>query len=139
MDGATRMSLRDKSAENFNVALKAFKEDNFNAAANRFYYSLYGAIVFELEENKGKAIRDYNEKQAIARERAGRKDWPHDIITKNVGNDLNLGTKEKSVLSHIFGQRIKADYLPEPVKKTDLKECIDIIEGILNGLGVSIS
>ncbi len=137
------MSYYDKAAENFTVALLAFKREKYNAAASRLYYAFYQACVGELTAN-GKTVADFVSSDRM-KELMGRKSdndspvWPHDVVVNSAlsRNGLNLNRLEKSIIRQSKYLRVKGDYYDKvTVTVDDLEDLFREAPRILVSLGV---
>ena len=110
------MSLYDKASDNYAIALFAFREKMYNAAASRLYYALYQACVKKHMES-GRAPGDFMSPQ----ERISRRDslktqvdapkWPHDILTRYASlNALGLSATQRHAVILAKELRIIGDY-----------------------------
>lgn len=98
-------SLLCKSKENFELALDLKKNGKFDAAANRFYYSVFQAVK-AYAVSKGKMRMDESDRvHKKARE-----------IVKDDGSEY-LDTIEEA-----HDLRTKADYFPEEVHPYELEQ-----------------
>ncbi len=110
------MSLYDKASDNYAIALFAFREKMYNAAASRLYYALYQACVKKHMES-GRTAGDFMSPQ----ERISRKDslktqvdapkWPHDILTRYASlNALGLSATQRQTVMLAKKWRVVGDY-----------------------------
>ena len=95
--------LIDKSEENWNLAMDLCSGGKYNAAANRFYYSIFQVVkVYAIKKGKMK-LEDRKGVHGIAKD---------------------LVKSEDKKLGRIYGDaenyRATADYLLEDVSKNDL-------------------
>lgn len=98
-------SLLGKSKKNFELALTLKDEDNFDAAANRFYYSVFQAV-------KAYAL-------AIGRMNTTTKESVHKTAAAVV---RDTDKRYYRTMREACELRIKADYLCEGVSKSEMDQ-----------------
>ena len=125
--------LQGKSRENFEVAREALRANRPNAAANRFYYSLYLAVIVELERERGRTPQQYNVSERTADDEG---EWPHKTLIYRASRDAGLSDSEVALLAEVHGQRVIADYKPFHAHGDMLRFFEPRIRGLLEGLGV---
>ncbi|MCY3021243.1 MAG: hypothetical protein NTW87_19690 [Planctomycetota bacterium] len=128
--------MQEKARENFDAAHDALCASRPNAAANRFYYSLYLAVIVELERGKGKSPRDYNLNERSVDDEG---EWPHKTLVYRACRDADLKDPEVSLMAELHGQRVTADYKPFNADEGILGVFEPRIRNLLEGLGVLLT
>lgn len=110
------MSLYDKASENYALALIAFREKMYNAAASRLYYALYQSCVKKHAEN-GRTAADFMSpqeratRQAALRSNTDAPKWPHDVLARYASlKDLGLNLAQRQTMIQVKRWRVIGDY-----------------------------
>jgi len=97
-----------------------------DAAANRLYYALYHA-GWAFMMGKGCQVPQDN-----GREYFRHKDFHRRLDNEGFGGDLSLPTDWTLRWDEVHSARIKADYRPDPVRKSELdEELIAFVEKVV--------
>lgn len=110
------MSLYDKANDNYALALFAFREKMYNAAASRLYYAFYQACVKKHMES-GRMPEDFMSSRERVTRTGGLKSntdapkWPHDILVRHGSlNALGLSVTQRQTIIHAKRCRVIGDY-----------------------------
>ena len=98
-------SLLAKSKENFELALDLKDDEKYNAAANRFYYSIFQALKAYAVE-KGKMRIEERERVHTT--------------AKQIAKDEDKSYRD--IMEDAYELRTKADYLSENVERYELTQ-----------------
>lgn len=110
------MSLYDKANDNYALALFAFREKMYNAAASRLYYAFYQACVKKHAESKRTAEDFMHSGERVARAGGLKSNtdapkWPHDILVRYASlNALGLSATQRQTILAAKRWRTVGDY-----------------------------
>ena len=108
--------LRDKAHENLASGELLLERGHVNAAASRYYYSMYQAAVPRLEQI---GLRP-------GTVRSGALEWDHSMVENNV-SACRKQTLDRFLFMRMRRLRSRADYADEPALRSELEEEVDMI------------
>jgi HEPN domain. len=105
--------VRDKSEENWNAGYACLDAEHYNAAASRFYYAVFQAVLF------------------YARKKQQYKHQPNKIHSDMMSYvERQNNPRWLRVFSQLKGLRVTADYDPDRLQKNDIQKILNEADDI---------
>lgn len=104
-----RDTFKARSAENWEAAVASQDNQRFNAAANRYYYAVYQAVVYWADQKK--LVR-------CDKSHAGFHQTLPELLAEHGGDS---GKDFRDVFADVYALRLQADYKPNPVAERHLR------------------